>query len=498
LKRIAVVLNRYIVYIISFAFIALNLWFVSKDIMLLGLLPLAVIFIFIALYRLDTLLLITVFLVPLSLPLIEFYEDLSFNLLLPTELLLIGILFIVLLKRIKGETLDKNLLSHPVTIVIYFNLAWILVTSFTSSMALVSFKFFISRLWFVIAFYFLAAEIFRKPRNMARYMWAYVLSLLMVIGYTFYRHFSIGLFNQEAAHYVMNPFYNDHTSYGAILAMFIPVVIGFVSDNSRSIWYRLFSFMVLAVLITAIILSYSRAAWISLVFVVVIFIVVMLRIRFHVLLIAVAVFLVLIFNRIDDITHQMEMNRKESSANLTEHLQSISNITSDDSNMERLNRWSCAWRMFLQKPVFGWGPGTYMFQYAPFQVVREKTLISTNMADKGNAHSEYLGPLSESGLFGMLSFVAIVVTTLITGFSTYWKLKDRRYKIILLSAILGLITYYIHGILNNFLDTDKASAPFWGFTAIIVSLAIYSKKEKEDNNGKLTVPEGDEKDKSLK
>ena len=178
MKSLADVLNRYLVYIISFAFIALNLWFVSKDIMLLGLLPLAVIFVFIALYRLDTLLLITVFFVPLSLPLIEYYENLSVNLLLPTELLLIGILFIVMLKRINGETLDKSLLSHPVTIAIYFNLAWILVTSFTSSMALVSFKFFISRLWFVVAFYFLATEIFRKPRNMTRYLWAYILSLL--------------------------------------------------------------------------------------------------------------------------------------------------------------------------------------------------------------------------------------------------------------------------------------------------------------------------------
>ena len=499
MKSFADVLNRYIVYIISFAFIALNLWFVSKDVMLLGLLPLVVIFVFIALYRLDTLLLLTVFFVPLSLPLIEYFEDLSVNLFLPTEILLIGILFLVLLKRIKGETLDNRLLSHPVTIAIYFNVAWILVSSFTSTMPLVSFKFFISRLWFVVAFYFLAAEIFRKPGNMTRFMWAYILSFLLVIGYTFYRHFSIGLFNQDAAHYVMNPFYNDHTSYGAILAMFIPVVAGFISDNNRSIWYRLFAFLVLAVLSTALILSFSRAAWVSLIFAALVFIVVMLRIRFHILVIAAVVFLVLVFNRIDDITHEMEKNRQESSANLTEHVQSIANITSDDSNMERLNRWSCAWRMFLIKPVFGWGPGTYMFQYAPFQVVREKTLISTNMADKGNAHSEYLGPLSESGLFGMLSILVIVVATLITGFTAYRKLRDRSHRIILLTAILGLITYYVHGILNNFLDTDKASAPFWGFTAIIVAMDIFSKQDGNNRMENLAEPEVEKKkDKSLK
>ncbi len=40
-------------------------------------------------------------------------------------------------------------------------------------------------------------------------------------------------------------------------------------------------------------------------------------------------------------------------------------------------------------------------------------------------------------------------------------------------ATLGLITYISHGFLNNFLDTDKLSVPFWGFVAIIVALDVY-------------------------
>jgi len=212
----------------------------------------------------------------------------------------------------------------------------------------------------------------------------------------------------------------------------------------------------------------------------VVLIIVLLRIRFHIIVIFSFVFFALIFNQLEELTYQMGKNKQQSSANISEHMQSISNITNDDSNLERLNRWSCAWRMFLEKPVFGWGPGTYMFQYAPFQVVREKTTISTNMADRGNAHSEYLGPLSESGVFGMLSILAVVVITLVTGFKTYWKLKERKHKILLLSALLGLITYYIHGLLNNFLDTDKASAPFWGFTAIIVAFDIYFIRPEEE------------------
>jgi len=257
----------------------------------------------------------------------------------------------------------------------------------------------------------------------------------------------------------------------------------------------------LGVLITAIILSLSRAAWISLIAAALILIVVLLRIRFHTLVIALALIFVLFYNQLGEMAYQMGKNKHQSSANISEHVQSISNITNDDSNLERMNRWSCAWRMFLKKPVFGWGPGTYMFQYAPFQVVREKTMISTNMADKGNAHSDYLGPLSESRLFGMLSFLAIVVITLITGFNTYWKLKEKKHQILMLSVILGLITYYIHGVLNNFLDTDKASAPFWGFTAIIVALDIYWIKQEEENqkaNGSLLTKMGKTRKKNKK
>ncbi len=480
MKRFTIFLNRYIVYLLSFVFIAFNLFLLSKDIWWLGILPLFVIFILIAVFRLDTLLFLTVFFVPLSYPLHEIITDTPVDLALPTELFLIIILFLFILKNLKGESFNKKILHHPVSIAIYLHLTWMLVTSFTSTMPLVSFKFLLSRIWFVIAFYFLAAELFRRNTgNIYKYIWFYVIPLLIVIAYTTNRHLSIGLFNQKAAHSVMGPFYNDHTAYGAVLAMVIPVVAGIFFEPKRSPWHRIIPGAVLAVVSMALVLSFSRAAWISLMVAVIVFFIVILKIKFHTLLIFSFVLLVAVFSQLESIKYQMEKNRQESSANLTEHIQSISNITTDDSNRERLNRWSCAWRMFLQKPVFGWGPGTYMFQYAPFQIVREKTSISTNMADRGTAHSEYLGPLSESGLPGMLSILSIIILTLITGFKTFAQLKDLRYRIITLSVIIGLITYYVHGILNNFLDTDKASALFWGFTAIIVSVNSFVMKNEE-------------------
>jgi len=128
--------------------------------------------------------------------------------------------------------------------------------------------------------------------------------------------------------------------------------------------------------------------------------------------------------------------------------------------------------MFKEKPVFGWGPGTYMFQYAPFQNSRERTSISTNAHTLGNAHSEYLGPLAEMGIFGILSVLLVVGLTLRTGIRVFLRSKNKQVRILALSVLLSLTSYYIHGVLNNFLDTDKASALFWGFTAILVALDL--------------------------
>jgi len=61
---------------------------------------------------------------------------------------------------------------------------------------------------------------------------------------------------------------------------------------------------------------------------------------------------------------------------------------------------------------------------------------------------------------------------IITGLRVYKK-GDKKIKLLSLMVLLGLMTYFAHGFLNNFLDTDKLSVPFWGFIAILVALDTY-------------------------
>ncbi len=468
--------KRHRFYKYSILFIAINAVFIWFDSFYFALVPFLAAFVLLAIFSLDKVLLLIVSLVPLSIPLREFAPGSPIDFYIPTEPMLVAVLLLFVYKFLLEGRFDRQIWRHPVTLLIAFNLLWIGLTALTSSMPIVSIKFFAVRVWFVVAFYLLATQLFRNPDRIKQYVLAYAIPMLIVIAYAVYRHQAISLFDKNAAHYVMNPFFTDHTSYGAALALFLPVLLGFAVKGKFTPNQRFLLWVLIVIFTIATILSYTRAAWLSLFAVFAIYMVIRLRIK--PVFVFSAAFLVLVILAINWSSIMIELNRnkQDSSQDISEHIQSMSNIRTDASNLERLNRWNSAFRMFAERPVFGWGPGTYMFQYASFQLSHEKTIISTNAGDLGNAHSEYFGPLSESGLLGMLSYLALVIGVMLVGFRLYFRLENPEHKMMALSITLGFTTYVLHGFLNNFLDTDKISAPFWGFAAALVALDVYAPK----------------------
>jgi putative inorganic carbon (hco3(-)) transporter len=458
------------VYALTALFLLVNFFLVlEKDIYWFFLLPVALIVLYYYLFSLDKIILFITFVTPFAVNVSDMEMGLGVS--LPSEPLMFGVLLIFVANLIFDNKFDKKLSKHPISYVIYMSLLWMLFTSLTSELPIVSLKFLLARLWFIVPFYFVATLMFKDIGNIKKFLWLYAIALILVVIYTLIKHSSYG-FDEETGHWIMSPFYNDHTAYGAAISMFIPVLFGFLVYPEIKRKTRFFISIALLILIAGLILSYGRAAWISVVMAFGVFLILILRIKFYWLLIFFAMFFGLIFTFQNQIIDMLEKNKQDSSANLVEHIQSISNISSDASNLERINRWQAALRLFEERPVVGWGPGTYQFVYAPFQRSKEKTIISTNLGDMGNAHSEYLGPLSEMGFPGMLIVLILMIYVIYTGVKVY-KYSRGEIRYLSLMATLGLVTYFTHGFLNNFLDTDKLSVPFWGFIAIIVALDIY-------------------------
>lgn len=462
------------VLLMSFLFIMTNSALIAMEQYWFAVIPFALVLFMMAFAATDKLIWFIVFTTPLSLNL----EELEFGglgMFLPTEPLLFGVMLIFFLKILYEKKYDSRVLNHPITIAVFFSLAWIIITTLTSSMPFVSLKFLLARMWFIVALYFLGTQLFKNKNSILTFFWLYLIPLVGVAIYTFIHHSTYG-FAERPAHWVMQPFFKDHTVYGAVLAMMFPIVLllVFLKRYKR---YRLITILMSIALMLGIIFSYGRAAWISLLVAFGVSIIYLLKVRgsfvFSVVAI-VSLFTVIFWS---DIINVLEKNEQDStSENLGEHVQSITNISTDASNLERLNRWNAAIEMFRRRPVFGWGPGTYAFQYAPFQSSEDLTIISTNAGDMGNAHSEFIGPLAERGVFGLLTFLSIVIMFYYRASVLYYKLPKGELRIIVFFIILAFTSYIINGTLNNFLDTDKASIPFWGFIAIIASIDLNWKK----------------------
>lgn len=401
---------------------------------------------------------------PLSVDLSEMDID-GVGLIIPTELLLMGLFLLGLWQFALGR---KLYFKHPLLwwVTIYFS--WMLITTMTSEDPLVSLKYIIARAWYIVPCFLLLVPLFEKHILPEKIYRLYFMTLILAIGYTIIRHSMHG-FDKDSAHWVMEPLFKDHTVYGAALALVFPFVILQLFSKQHNPLLRFFYVTGSLVLAIGLILSYTRAAWLSVVFAAGIGMLMVMKVPFKWVLFSGLVLGTMTTVYWDDIQISLNRNKKESSDKMDEHIKSISNVSSDASNLERLNRWNCAIAMYSERPIVGWGPGMYQFVYAPFQRAQDKTIISTNRGDGGNAHSEFLGPLSEQGLMGMLIYISFVLLVMFMGFRVYGNTSEYEEKLIVMGLFLGIVTYFAHGFLNNFLDSDKIAVPFW----VAISYLVY-------------------------
>jgi O-antigen ligase len=452
--------------------------------LLILLFPAALAILLLALFSLEHLLPLTLFLTPLSLQLSYLTGSTGIDLSIPTEPVLALLLMVTLFKLLVTREFPSRLLRHPVTVMIGLYLVWTLITSLTSTMPGVSFKTLAYRLWFTAGFYLLAAQLASAERFRRSYVTAYSAGLAIVVIYFIIRVQGAGFLNQQFAHSACYPFYRDHTSFGASMAFLLPPLTVMIFRKDNGLMAKVLLFTILLLFAAGFILSYSRAAWVSLIAAALLGIILWIRMPVRLLWLAAAGFILALVLSAGWIWQRMDSTTEDSSADLSQHLRSAANISTDQSNLERINRWKCALRMFTVKPVAGWGPGAYQFSYAPFQKASERTVISTDFGDAGNAHSEYLGALSESGLPGALLFILIAVTAVITGIRVWYRGRRGREGLFVLALLTGLITYAVHGLMNSFLDSDKIAALWWGFIAILVAMDLETKRRPEEDQRK--------------
>lgn len=466
---ISVLRNNLFISLSSLTFLLLSSILIWFDLYWLCLFPIALLGIYAAIYHSKVIFLSMAFLTPLSVNIEEFTE--SVGLFIPTEPFLFGFMILTILFELRKRTFSKKTLNHPIVLAAVFYLLIVFISAISSSHPLVSFKFLLAKLWFFIPLLILAPVYFQERKNIYWFIFLFVLGTVIASVYTLIHHSTYN-FGEKEGHWVMYPFFKDHTIYGAIIALVLPWSIGLFFLKKTNPLEKVGLITIVVIIFLALFFSYTRAAWLSVIGALFVWLLIYFRIRLSYLITIGLVSLSLLFVFWDQI--QMELERNDEVHTTEEfgtRLQSAANVSTDASNLERINRWACAIEMFKARPFLGYGPGTYQFEYAQFQEPENLTIISTNFGDMGNAHSEYLGALSEMGIFGLLSFLALVIIIFYKGITLFYKsVGDKAQQAVILTSILGLSTYFIHAFLNNYLDTDKAAVPILGICAIFIAL----------------------------
>ena len=472
--------NKFLYSILAFAFYALGLsyFYVSSNFLytaILASIPFIAGGVYLSITNFKILFAIMVLSLPLS---INNTESGSFGISLPGELIVVFVAGLGLMRIIWEFERYKAVFSHWLSKVVLAHVVWMLVTVFTSTMTVVSLKFLVIRFIYVLVFYVLSVEWMLSLKNKSMLVWLYAIAMVIPVIVSIDYHSQFG-FSQAGCYMVGDPFYNDHTIYAACLAMLIPsfCILAFASKQN---WVKFFALIIFLGLIVAILLSYSRAGWGSLCAALIFGLAIRFGVTFKTGMITILIVVAGLFLNGHKVIEKIKKNDTESSEGFLSHASSVSNISTDNSNKERLNRWACAIRMFESRPVFGFGPGTYSFQYGQFQHPNEMTWVSVRDGSVGGVHSEYLKPLAEMGAVGFAFFIIISFGTLKIGIDLFLnKQITNESKYVLIGALMGYVTYLVHGFVNFFLDTDKSSVLFWGFIALIVAMDIERKKGKQ-------------------
>lgn len=403
---------------------------------------------------------------------------------LPTEPLIVGLTLTYILYFFKNPNrLRVSVFRHPIIIALSLHLAWTFVTMVFSELFLVSMKFFLAKMWYVITFVFLTVDIIRTEKDFKNLYWIIYIPLFIVVCITLVRQYMLD-FSFYDIQESMDPFFRNHVTYAALLALFTPYLwfARLWSPRGSRIWW--FLLVSLPIMLAAIQFSYTRAAYVAIFMAIGAYYIIKFKLVKYVLALSLVGAIVGVMWVIEDNNYLVfapnyeTTVRQENFGNLVEATYELEDI----STMERVYRWVAGFKMANEDLVFGFGPGNFYNFYKGYTVNRFRTYVSDN-PEKSGVHNYFLMVLIEQGILGVLIFIGLVFFILIKGEIIYHQSKTKLRKNIVMTAMLSMVIIYAFLLINDMVETDKVGSFFFINMAILINMDLLNKK---DNNESLT------------
>lgn len=121
---------------------------------------------------------------------------------------------------------------------------------------------------------------------------------------------------------------------------------------------------------------------------------------------------------------------------------------------DRGSLWRAAWRMFIDHPWTGVGPGNFRLFYG-------KYLGLPRWDDRFHANNLYLEFLADSGAVGLLLLLGLLGTAVIVAFRAIRFATDPKSRILSLALACAFAAWVIHGWSDYFLEFTPTYLWFW-------------------------------------
>jgi len=146
----------------------------------------------------------------------------------------------------------------------------------------------------------------------------------------------------------------------------------------------------------------------------------------------------------------------------------VRDLTNASQNASRFKLWKTAIMMIKDHPILGVGNGNYISRYDEY--VNKYKGLSYNAYTRYPAHNSYLKVESELGVIGIVSFLAILLTSLFRVKKLFTTTEDKFIKAFYMGAFASMIAFYFMNIFDNLFFVPMATTYFWFLVATAESL----------------------------
>ena len=392
-------------------------------------------------------------------------------------LLLTGIFFLKVLHQPKW--FPKNLLTEPLFLWLLLMMCWTFVSACFANNSMLSLKFFLARIWFIVPFVLLPQLLLNSQTRIRKFALLLLVPMLFVVIQALARQAFYG-FNFVDVKKAMNPFFRNHVNYSSMLVCLLVPAIAMWFLTAKENQYRKWIGIAIFIGLIALFFSYSRGAWVALVLGLV-YAFIMDKGWVKKILLTVLVLMISLSTWLFVDYHYMRFAPDHDHTifhtDFSEHIAATVSLK-DVSNAERFYRWIAGYRMVLEQPITGFGPNSFYNSYRPYTVKVFETWVSDN-PEHSTVHNYFLLTLAEQGIPGLALLLILWLAMLFRLQFLYHHLQSKFYRLVALSV--GVVLAMIASIkfMSDMIETDKIGSLFWlslGFVFILNS------KWKEERN----------------